>query len=192
MHIAIFGGSFDPPHVGHMMACYYILEVHGADEVWMVPVFNHPFGKGLTPYALRVEMCEAAAVPFCGRVKVSRMEEELHTGDAPVYTVDLLSHLKKTRPADRLSFVVGSDVLAEAGEWKEFDRVRELASLLVLRRRGHQDKAEEHLAMLPELSSSIVREAARKGQPIDGLVPGSVLRLIERGRLYRGRTKSTP
>ncbi|MFA6034509.1 MAG: nicotinate-nicotinamide nucleotide adenylyltransferase [Myxococcota bacterium] len=191
MHIAIFGGSFNPPHVGHMMACYYILEVHGADEVWMVPVFDHPFGKDLAPYALRVEMCGLAAEPFGGRVKVSRIEEELHTGNAPVYTVDLLSHLKKTHPADELSFVVGSDVLAEAGEWKEFDRVRELAGLLVLRRRGHQDLAEDHLAMLPGLSSSNVREAVRKGLPIDGLVPGRVLGLIERERLYRGRAGKT-
>ncbi|MBI5525815.1 MAG: nicotinate (nicotinamide) nucleotide adenylyltransferase [Deltaproteobacteria bacterium] len=186
MHVAIFGGSFDPPHVGHMMACYYVLDAHGADEIWMVPVFRHPFGKELAPYDARVEMCEMAIPVFGGRVKVMRFEEELSRGGAPVYTVDLLAEMRRRYPEHTFSFIVGSDGLAERHGWKDFEQIRSLARLIILRRRGFDDAAEDHKMMLPEISSTWVRDAVRRGLSIEGLVPLRVLRYIQRERLYKG------
>jgi nicotinate-nucleotide adenylyltransferase len=183
MHIAIFGGSFDPPHVGHMMACYYLLEVHEADEVMLVPVYTHPFGKTLTGFGHRLEMCRLAAEPFGARVSVSPIEQQLNRG-GPVYTVDLLEELRKRHPDDKLSFVMGSDALTETHEWKDFDRVRELANLIVLRRRGYEDAAESYKCLLPELSSSAVREAFLRGTDTEGLVPARVRRYIHMEGLY--------
>lgn len=186
MHVAIFGGSFDPPHVGHLMACYYLLEAHGVDEVWVVPVYRHPFAKDLAPYDARVEMCEAAVGVFGGRVKVSRLEEELSREGRPVYTVDLIGELRRRFPDHVFSFIIGSDVVAELGGWKDFEKVKELARMVVLRRRGFDDSGEDYKAMLPEISSSWIRDAIRRGLPVEGLLPIRVLRYIHRERLYRG------
>ena len=77
--VALFGGSFNPPHVAHQLAALYVLETQPIDELWFVPVYEHVFGKPLAPYADRVTMCElaAAAIP---RTKVCRAEEQLAEG----------------------------------------------------------------------------------------------------------------
>ena len=64
MHIALFGGSFNPPHVGHMMAAYYVIATRPVDKLWLMPAYRHPFGKRLAPFDDRVKMCELAAAPF--------------------------------------------------------------------------------------------------------------------------------
>lgn len=61
MDIALLGGSFNPPHVGHLMAAVYVRATLRAREVWLLPSFHHPFGKQLAPFEARVEMCEAMA-----------------------------------------------------------------------------------------------------------------------------------
>ena len=76
MRVAIFGGSFNPPHLAHQMAALYVLETAAVDELWLVPAFRHPFGKALAPFADRLEMCELAAAALGTRVKVSAIERE--------------------------------------------------------------------------------------------------------------------
>src|SRR4051812_26752381 len=61
MRVAIFGGSFNPPHVGHQLAALWVLETAGVDELWFVPAFVHPFEKALAPFEDRRRMCERAA-----------------------------------------------------------------------------------------------------------------------------------
>jgi len=185
MRIAVFGGSFDPPHTGHMMACYFLLGVHGADEVWLVPVFNHPFAKPLSPYEKRVEMCRLAAVPFRDRVKVDTIESEM--GEGPVYTVDLLAELRRRHPEHSFAFVVGSDTLAESRCWKDFDKIQTLAELIVLQRRGSADSGKKTPFLLPELSSTQIRNLLGSGSPADGLVPASVLDYLKKEGLYSRR-----
>ncbi|HEY6038658.1 MAG TPA: hypothetical protein VIV58_30455, partial [Kofleriaceae bacterium] len=75
--IALFGGSFNPPHVAHQLVALYVLETQPVDELWFVPTFVHPFHKQLVPYEDRLAMCELAAAPLGPRVKVSRAEQEL-------------------------------------------------------------------------------------------------------------------
>ena len=186
MHVAIFGGSFDPPHVGHLMACYYLLEAHGVDEVWMVPVYRHPFGKEMAPFDARIEMCEMATPVFGGRVKVVRFEEELSKDGKPVYTVDLLAELRRCYPDHVFSFIIGTDVVSELAGWKDFDRVKELARIIVIRRRGFDDSGEDYKVMLPEISSTWIRDAIKRGLSVEGLVPIRVLRFIAREKLYKG------
>ena len=62
--IALFGGSFNPPHIGHQMACLYVLETSSCKELWMVPTFRHPFDKALAPFEDRFEMCRRASLPI--------------------------------------------------------------------------------------------------------------------------------
>lgn len=74
--VALFGGSFNPPHVAHQLVALYALETQPIDELWFLPVWDHVFGKQLASYADRVAMCEHAAAALGPRVKVDRGEEE--------------------------------------------------------------------------------------------------------------------
>ena len=71
---AILGGSFNPPHISHQMACLYLLEALAADGVLLVPACHHPFGKSLVSFEHREAMCEILARPFGGRVELSDVE----------------------------------------------------------------------------------------------------------------------
>ncbi|MCX7959594.1 MAG: nicotinate (nicotinamide) nucleotide adenylyltransferase [Deltaproteobacteria bacterium] len=185
MRIAVFGGSFDPPHIGHMMACYYILATTDIQKIWLVPSYRHPFGKESAPYDMRVRMCEISSEIFKERVEVKRFEEEMGEGSSgPVYTIDLLKYLSEKFTSDRFYFVIGSDILAEAEKWKDFDRIENYARLLILRRRG-VDPAEDYKAVLPDVSSSLIRENIKKSIPVSGLLCNDVIRFIEENNLYR-------
>lgn len=184
MKIAIFGGSFDPPHIGHMMAVYYVLATTDVQKVWIVPSYRHPFGKELTPYNMRVEMCRLASSIFGDRVEVKRFEEELADNSHPVYTIDLLKYLNDRYRDDRFYFVIGSDILLEMDKWKDFDKIENYARLIILRRRG-VEPSEDYKAVLPEVSSSMIRENIKKSIPVAGLLPLEVYRYIEKNNLYR-------
>jgi nicotinate-nucleotide adenylyltransferase len=194
MDIALFGGSFDPPHVGHLLAAAYVLATEPIDELWMVPVFEHPFGKRFRgPYQHRVELCEAALASLgLARAKVSRLEAELAARGGEGRTVELLEHLHQTRPQDRFSLVIGSDLLGETAQWKRFDRVRELARLIVLERGGHQQgqgsqgRAGEGGPVIIEVSSTLVRGLLAEGKDASRYVARPVLEGIERSGYYRG------
>lgn len=180
--IALLGGSFNPPHVAHLMAAYWTLATQGVAEVWLLPSFHHPFGKPLAPFEDRVRMCELAAAAIRG-VHVCTAEADL-AGDPLVgKTVRTLEHLTEKHPHNRFALVIGSDILAETDKWYRFDRVRELARLIVVGRSGH--RGEEGAPSLPPVSSTEIRERLGRGEDVSALVPGRVLRYIEERRLYR-------
>ncbi len=184
MRIAIFGGTFDPPHIGHMMACYYVLATTDAQKVWLIPSYRHPFNKESAPYDMRVKMCEMSCQLFGDKVEVKRFEEELgQKTNEPIYTIDLLKYITTRYDSDRFYFVIGSDILLEADKWKDFQRIEEYARLIILRRRGI-DPAEDYKSVLPDVSSSMIRENIKKSITISGLVCNDVLRFIEENNLY--------
>ena len=117
--IALFGGSFDPPHVGHLLAAAYVLATDPVDELWLVPVFEHPLGKmPVAPFEHRVELCERLARDL-PRTRVSRAEQE--SGEAR--TVDLLEWLQRKHPGTKFALVLGTDLNAERAQWKNFERI---------------------------------------------------------------------
>src|SRR5689334_9142479 len=118
MRVALFGGSFDPPHVGHVFAAAYALSTIDIEEVLVVPVFAHAFEKDLAPFDDRLEMARIAFAPIA-RTSVSAVERSL---GAPSITIRTLEHLRATHPDWKLYLVVGSDVLAESARWAEWDR----------------------------------------------------------------------
>jgi nicotinate-nucleotide adenylyltransferase len=180
--IALLGGSFNPPHVAHLMAAYWTLATQGVAEVWLLPSFRHPFGKPLAPFADRVRMCELAAAAIRG-VHVCPAEAEL-AGDPLVgKTVRTLEHLTEKHPRHRFALVIGSDILGETDKWYRFDRVRELARLIVVGRSGHRGAGGA--PSLPPVSSTEIRERLGRGEDVSALVPARVLRYLEERRLYR-------
>ena len=184
--VGLLGGSFNPPHVAHVMAAYWTLATQDVNEVWLLPAYQHPFGKVLAPFEDRVRMCELAAAGVSG-VRVCRAEAEL-AGDPLVgKTARTLEHLVAKHPGIRFSLVVGSDILREAQKWYRWDRVTELASLIVVGRSGHEGSAAGAARtgpLLPEVSSTDVRNRLRRGGDVSSWVPRAVLRYIREHGLY--------
>lgn len=181
--IGVYGGSFDPPHVAHVMASVYALSVGGFDRLLVVPVFQHAFPKELVPFEHRVRMCELA---FAGlsRVTVSRKEALL---PVPSRTLQTVRALAEEHRGAELRLVVGSDVLSEAHKWHAFEEVQRLAPLFVVGRSGH-DRA--HACVLPAVSSTRVRSLLDRTEDLAALeelrelVPGAVLDYALSRRLY--------
>ncbi len=174
--IALIGGSFNPPHVGHLMAALYVRTTRAVDEVWLVPAFNHPFGKDLASFDDRVRMCELMAEDCGGWLKVSRAEGQVG-GEGR--TIELLEWLIPQHPDTRFEFVIGSDILADLPKWKAWDRIQQLVDVLVLYRAGYP--APEAVGPpMAEVSSTEIRKALAEGRRPDHLVPRRVLDFLER------------
>ena len=205
--IALFGGSFNPPHVAHQLVALYVLETQPIDELWFVPVYEHVFGKQLEPFSNRVTMCELAATAI-PRAKVSRAEELLakRPGFAGSRTIDLLEHLIATHPGIELRLIVGSDILGEADQWNRWQDVITAAPLIVVRRTGHRPPGSVATGVtMPEISSTQIRAAltaltpaeraalahptaaGQVGSGLGSLLPASVLRYIATRDLYAAR-----
>jgi nicotinate-nucleotide adenylyltransferase len=184
VNVAVFGGSFNPPHVAHVMACALVLAVEDVARILVVPTFHHPFGKPLAPYEDRLAMCGLA---FAGmpQVEVSRVEQELGGESRTLRTLD---HLATTHAEWRLRLVIGADILAEAPRWFGFDAITKLAPPIVLGRAGF-DAPGAGPALLPEVSSTRVRDAIARCDWSEAghLVPRAVLAHIRAKELYGAR-----
>lgn len=183
--VALFGGSFNPPHVAHQMVALWALETQPVDEVWFVPVFKHAFNKDLEPFEHRVEMTKLAAQRFGSAARVVDAEKDNASGR----TYDLLGVL--TKDATRsFRLLVGTDILAEAHKWHRWDDVIALAPLMVIARAGHLEPGKETTFAAPSISSTQIRDLLGRGTPeardeVASLLPGSVLRYIDANSLYR-------
>jgi nicotinate-nucleotide adenylyltransferase len=176
MRIALFGGSFDPPHLGHVLAATYAASVGGADEVWVLPVAEHAYGKALSPWDRRWAMCQAA---FAGLAFVRlRDDEQRNVGG---YTFRLLESLRRQHPGHTWALVGGTDTAADLHNWFRGDELAAMVEVIAVPRRGY----DEHLAALPAISSSDLRARLAQGTSIDGLVPAAVARLIAANGWYR-------
>jgi nicotinate-nucleotide adenylyltransferase len=181
--VAIFGGSFNPPHMAHVLAIAWVLATEDVDRLLMIPTFQHPFAKPLAPDEARVRMCELAA-GWLPRVTVSRVEEELG-GESK--TLRTLEHLRALHPEWAMRLVIGGDLVLETDKWFRFDRIQELAPPLVVGRAGF-DAPGVPTALLPAVSSTEVRARAAAGEweTLRTLVPRDVLEYLRAERLYGG------
>ena len=170
MDVALLGGSFNPPHVGHLLAAHYVRATQGVDEVWLIPSFHHPFGKALTAFEHRTRMCEALCADTSGWLKVSDIERQLG-GEGR--TVDTLSRLRELNPGHRYTLVIGSDIVKDLPNWKDFARIEQMARVLVLYRAGYPSERAVG-PPLAEVSSTEIRESLTRGVAPDALVPAAV------------------
>lgn len=180
--IAFFGGSFNPPHIAHVLAVVYALSVEAIDEVLVVPVFRHPFAKELADFDARLEMCRLA-VGWIPGARVSDVERELG-GESR--TLRTLEHLAAQHPDWKMRLLVGADVLADLPKWHRFDRIAEIAPPIVLGRAGiHAASAPE--AVLPRISSTEIREAIAAGdiEAVRPRVPSVVIDYVVRNGIFR-------
>lgn len=186
--IALFGGSFNPPHVAHALVALYVLETAPVDELWFVPTVRHAFGKDLASYDDRVAMCELAAAPLGPRARVSRAEEDAaakHGRESR--TLFLLEHLADAHPDAAFRLVIGADILHDTTQWHRWDEVVRRAPPIVIGRGGIVPPPGAHVSELtmPAVSSTEIRRRIDAGEDAAGLVSASVLGYIAGRGLYR-------
>ncbi len=190
MRIALFGGSFDPPHIGHQMACLYVLATFELDELWMVPCYRHPFDKRTAPFEHRVAMCRLAAAPLSPRVQVSTIEEEL---GGPSYTLTTVQALSARHPQHEFLLVIGADLLRERERWHGAKELLSRVRFIVIGRSGAEsgplreqgDLYHQEGLELPAVSSTQVRAKLGAGLQPRAWVSRQVLDYIREHNLYK-------
>ena len=179
MRVALYGGSFNPPHKVHALVAEWVVSSGVADAVWLVPVFQHAFegqhGKLLAPFKDRVRWCEALAKDIATPVEVSAVESKLST---PSYSIDTLDHLAALHPNHRFRLVVGSDILEAVDGWKAWDRIQAEYAPIIVGRAGYA--APAGVPVFPNISSTEVRQRVVRGMPLDEWVTPAVQRLLEK------------
>jgi len=186
--IGIFGGTFDPIHVGHLAVAGWVRAELGLDRVELV-VANEPWQKldrpQLSPAQDRLAMVQAAVDGIEGVVASS---VEIDRGGL-TYTVDTLEAFRADNPESSLFLITGSDAAGGLDTWRRFEEIARLAELVVVDRPGAvgQRPPVAHQVVncpLLDLSSTQVREWAEAGRPLDGLVPPAALAYCRHKGLY--------
>lgn len=179
MRVALFGGSFNPPHVAHQLVGLYVLETRAVDELWLVPSFQHPFGKALTPFPHRLAMCERVAAALGPRARACDVEAQLGGSSRTLRTV---TALQDRHPGHAFSLIIGADLIAELPSWYGSEELQRRVSFIVIGRTGFPGGSA--IAM-PAMSSTEVRARLAKGEPVDDYVPRAVRAYIDEHGLYR-------
>lgn len=187
--IGLFGGTFDPPHVGHLVTAVNVRHELSLDIVVLM-VANRPWQKegsrAITPAHDRLAMVEAAVADVPG-LEAGRLEIDL---GGPSYTADTLAALSTQHPGAQLFTIVGDDAAAGFETWERYAEVAERSKLVVVDRPGDPvvlpDRFDWIRVEVPhlEVSSSDLRARAADGRPLDFLVTEPVLRVVRERRLY--------
>ena len=174
--IALFGGSFNPPHLAHRQVVDYLRGQNAFDEVWVVPTFDHPFAKGLIPFSHRAKMVQLLIADCGSDVKLCTIEEELKA--KPSYMIKTIRALKKKYPAHVFSIVVGSDCRNDLPKWKNYKELKKEAAFFFVPRPGFE------ASPFMDVASTRIRALIREGKPYTQYLTDKVARYIEENKLY--------
>jgi len=192
--IAILGGTFDPPHIGHLLLAECVRHQFGLDQVVLLPA-GQPYRKAwrdVTPAHHRLAMTNLATAEDHWLT----VDEREVRRDGPTYTVDTLEELR-AEGAERPLLILGFDAVADMPNWKSPERIAEL-SRIVVALKGHDPAELPALARavglpytpeavdMPELavSGTLIRQRIGEGKPVRHLLPDAVIRYIHRHGLY--------
>ncbi|HUB75911.1 MAG TPA: nicotinate-nucleotide adenylyltransferase [Solirubrobacteraceae bacterium] len=196
--LGILGGTFNPPHVAHLLCASEARWQLGLERVLLVPAGLPPHKQMTDEPGIehRLEMCRIAAAPHGDWLEVSEIEARR---PGPSYTVDTLREINASRPGDELTFIVGGDMAWSLPAWREPEAILELAAVAVAERAGaRREEIRERLRGLRgagklayievprmDISSAALRRRVRAGEPITYLVPDGVSDYIDERRLYQ-------
>tara|TARA_Y100000310_G_scaffold345409_1_gene464663 strand:- start:2385 stop:2954 length:570 start_codon:yes stop_codon:yes gene_type:complete len=189
MKVALFGGTFDPIHNGHINAAREILKQGLVEEVWFIPVYWHAFkaSNGVSPLEHRKKMIELAIAEIKG-LKVLDLNEN------PTYTLDTILKVKKRFPDNEYFWLMGTDLVEEFSQWQTPEKILEEIKLMLFPVPGSEQLQNDFInesnsirveAEEIDLSSTIVREKMRSSKPISKLVCPAVEQYIEDVGLYK-------
>lgn len=198
--IGIFGGTFDPVHLGHLLIAEQSREHAHLDQVWFIPAPRPPHkqDRDLTPFSQRVEMLSLA---IAGQ-PAFRIDELEKDRSGPSYTADTLAELHRRQPEAELWLLIGSDCLPDLPHWHDPARILSLAGLLIWERPrfpvwnpvqlgtalGWPEGPMRYQVVpgpLVDISSSALRQRAAEGRSLRYLVPRAVECYIENHHLYQ-------
>ncbi len=190
MRLGIFGGTFDPPHVGHLIVADDAAAVLDLDRVLFVPTGEHPL-KGprvQTAAELRLQMIRAATAGH----DLFEVDDREVRRSGPSYTIETIEELAEENPGAELFLLVGSDILGEIDRWHRVDQIGKRARIAVLSRADAKFSAPAGMRLEAlrvevtsiEISSSEIRERVGSGRPYRFLVPEPVYEIMRKHELY--------
>ncbi len=185
MKIAIFGGSFNPVHNGHIEIINSLIEEKTIDEIWVVPCGNHSFNKDLISGSLRLEMLRLAI--DSSKIKIS--EYELNKKEKS-FSADMIRDFKKEYPQNQFLLVIGADNLEVIDKWHDFDYLKKEVEFIVIGRPGYElknifgIKIKKIIDLKKDISSTRVREEICKGISNKKNIPIEVYNYIKKNKLY--------
>lgn len=187
MKIGILGGTFNPPHIGHCILAQEVLDGLCLDKVFFIPT-------NIPPHKKETHMVEAShryamvEVMVKDRPQFAALDYEIKR-EGISYTVDTLEHIHRQYPDDQLYLIIGSDLACEFHLWHKPQRIRELAQVVVARRREYAAPCDDSFRAVDILqigiSSSHIRRISAQGLSIRYLVPPGVYEYIQKHKLYR-------
>ena len=197
MNLGLFGGTFDPPHLGHLILAEESRSQLNLDKVLWIVSGQSPLklDRDLSPVEARIEMVQAAIADnphfVLSRVDIDR--------PPPHYTVDTLKILAKEFPRDEFYFIMGEDSLRDLPRWREPHEIIKQTMLAVLKRPGnHFDMADleskvagvsSRVVWVPapqlEIASSDIQKRIKEGKSVRYMVTREVMRVIEEKKLYQ-------
>ncbi len=191
MRIGIFGGSFDPIHIGHAIIAQHIINSGAVDRLWFMVSPVNPLKAGRERHVTdtdRLRMVEMVSRPM-ESVETSAFE---FTMPRPSYTIDTLNALQAKFPDDEFYLITGGDNWQIFNRWRNSDEILAKYHLLIYPRLGYEvvipDELKERVALVDapiiEISSTEIRELLANGQSVRYLVPDEVLAFIEQKNLY--------
>lgn len=193
MRLAIFGGSFDPPHVGHLLASTDACEQLRLDRLIVVPTGTQPLKAGAAVGSPEQRLA-MARMTFGNDPRFEVSDVEVLRGGLS-FTVDTLAQVATQHPAAERLLLLGVDVLGSFAKWKDPDRILALARPVLLERQNEAEvgvpeafRAANAIRLTTrrvDVSSTEIRERVRSGKSIRGFVTESVAAYIEHGGLYR-------
>ncbi|HEX7243028.1 MAG TPA: nicotinate-nucleotide adenylyltransferase [Longimicrobiaceae bacterium] len=194
MRIGVFGGTFDPPHHGHLIVAADVHAALGLDRVLFVPAAVPPHKRHTVqaPPGVRLEMVRAA-VRGDGRFEADDLELRR---PGPSYTADTLRALRERLPGTELFFMIGADNVRELPSWREPDEIVRLARIVAVPRGCESTEVDAPFPVLSvpvtrvAISATEVRRRVAAGESIRYLVPDAVRGIVEREGLYRGPVHS--
>ena len=195
MNIVLFGGSFNPPHMGHEIVLTQAFDlIPHLDAIWLLPTYQHTFVKNndLAPVQHRLAMAKLLlhpTKPWRSRVNVQDCEI---TQKMSGQTIDSLQFLQKKFPQHQFSFLMGSDQLKAFDLWHDWQKLLELIPFYIYPRAGFPFKPlypnmkilEHPLQIITNISSTIVRQRLHDGLTINHLVPLKIADYIQKNKLY--------
>jgi nicotinate-nucleotide adenylyltransferase len=192
VRIGVFGGTFDPPHVGHLLLASDAREALHLDNLIFVPAATQPFKIHAPPVASPQDRLEMVRLAVADDANYTVDDTEIIRKGLS-YSVDTLEHLSKRHPGAELFLLLGEDALAGVEQWRNPARIRELATLAVMGRTGAKGAPVAPISTgvtavstrRVDVSSTEIRDRLGEGKSIKGFVPESVERFIDARGLYR-------
>lgn len=188
-HIGLFGGSFDPVHLGHLLVAQAAREELQLERLFFIPAAQSPFKPDQAPTPAEARVC-LLRLALAGKHWCEVDEQEVKRGGVS-YTIDTVRQYAERFPKARLFFLIGEDHRTKLSKWREAEVLASLVEFLIIPRPGEvPSPLPEHFrgrvlnGFPTSLSSSQIRARVKSGHPIDDLVPPAVAESIRNNRLY--------